>query len=72
VYVAPEGRKAADPAELARLWEGTPAATVPEALARARQAVGASGLVVVAGSIFLVGEVRAFLFGLERDPAVAL
>jgi hypothetical protein len=34
--------------------------------------VGEAGLVVVAGSIFLVGEARALLLGLPRDPAVAL
>lgn len=38
------------------------------ALATARAAVGPGGLVVVAGSIFLVGEVRAALTGEPRDP----
>jgi len=38
------------------------------ALAAAKRAVGAGGLVVVAGSIFLVGDVRAALTGEERDP----
>jgi len=38
------------------------------ALAAARTAVGPGGLVVVAGSIFLVGEVRAALTGEPRDP----
>jgi folylpolyglutamate synthase/dihydropteroate synthase len=30
------------------------------------------GLVVVTGSIYLVGEVRAHLLELKRDPPVAL
>jgi dihydrofolate synthase/folylpolyglutamate synthase len=72
VYVAPGGRKAADPAALASLCAGTPAITVTEALARARLRVGPEGLVVVAGSIFLVGEARAALLGLPRDPPIAL
>jgi len=38
------------------------------ALDTARAAAGAGGLVVVAGSIFLVGEVRAALTGEPRDP----
>jgi len=39
-----------------------------EALAAARAALGTGGLVVVAGSIFLVGDVRAALTGEPRDP----
>ncbi|HEY0707976.1 MAG TPA: folylpolyglutamate synthase/dihydrofolate synthase family protein [Polyangia bacterium] len=45
-----------------------------EALETARQEVGlhgpAGGLVVVAGSIFLIGEVRAALLGESRDPVL--
>jgi dihydrofolate synthase/folylpolyglutamate synthase len=43
-----------------------------EALAIGRKAVGPEGLVVVTGSIFLVGAVRSLLLGLPRDPAIAL
>jgi folylpolyglutamate synthase/dihydropteroate synthase len=57
-------------AETARRFRGTGVASVEEALSRARAAFGAGGLVVVAGSIFLAGEVRARLLGLERDPPV--
>ena len=39
-----------------------------EALGAARDAIGAGGLVVVAGSIFLAGDVRAALTGEPRDP----
>lgn len=38
------------------------------AIEEARRTVGEGGLVVVAGSIFLVGEVRAQLLGEELDP----
>jgi dihydrofolate synthase/folylpolyglutamate synthase len=72
VYVAPEGRRAADPASMSSIASGVVAAHADEALALGRKAVGAGGLVVVAGSIFLVGAVRARLLGLPRDPAIAL
>ncbi|MDB4980101.1 MAG: FolC bifunctional protein, partial [Myxococcales bacterium] len=39
------------------------------ALARARRLAGPGGLVVVAGSIFLVGELRAHLLDEDVDPA---
>jgi dihydrofolate synthase / folylpolyglutamate synthase len=72
IYVPPEGRKAADPAALANLMPGQIAHDAAQALSLGRRAVGPSGLVVVTGSIFLVGAARALLLGLERDPAVAL
>jgi dihydrofolate synthase/folylpolyglutamate synthase len=72
VYVAPEGRRPAELAALMALAEGGAASSVPEALGRGRKAVGARGLVVVTGSIFLVGAARAHLLGLPRDPAIAL
>jgi dihydrofolate synthase/folylpolyglutamate synthase len=72
IYVVPEGRLATDPARLAEQAPGHIAASVPDALLRARSAVGPRGLVVVAGSIFLVGAARSELLGIERDPAVAL
>ena len=71
-YVRPQGRAAADPALLSARVPGEECATVATALARARSAVGSAGLVLVTGSIFLVGEARAELLQLERDPAVAL
>lgn len=71
-YVAPSGRAPTDPAAIARRHAGEPAPSVAEAYRRARAAVGRDGLVVVAGSISLVGEARAHLLGLARDPAVGL
>jgi dihydrofolate synthase / folylpolyglutamate synthase len=72
VYVAPEGRTPTAPAAMAAAAGGTAAASLDEGLSIARRLVGASGLVVVAGSIFLMAAVRAKLLGLERDPPVAL
>jgi dihydrofolate synthase / folylpolyglutamate synthase len=72
IYVAPEGRRATDPAELVEHLPGAVATSIPEALDQARNAVGPEGSVLVTGSIFLVGAARAYLLGLPRDPAIAL
>jgi len=72
IYVAPEGRRAADPAAMVEILSGTVATHAVEALGLGRKAVGRSGLVVVTGSIFLVGAARAHLLNLPRDPAIAL
>lgn len=72
VYVAPEGRRAAEPALLAQEVAGHVAGSIGQALEIGRRACGGDGLVVVTGSIFLVGAARAFLLGLICDPAVAL
>jgi len=72
VYVAPPISKAVDPHEMAKVSTGEVCATVPDALARARALVGTRGVVVVTGSIFLVGAARSFLLNLPTDPAVDL
>ncbi len=72
VYVAPKGRAATPPGALSRRHPGVTAATLPDALRLAREMVGTGGLVVVAGSIYLVGEARAHLLNLPTDPPVAL
>lgn len=51
---------------------GEMATSVPHALQLARRAVGQGGLVVVAGSLFLVGEARLTLLNLPMDPQVGL
>jgi dihydrofolate synthase/folylpolyglutamate synthase len=73
VYVAPQGgsRPAIDPAALAARHAGLEAPSVANAVSRAADAARVS-LVVVAGSLVLVGEARALLLGLPRDPPVAL
>jgi dihydrofolate synthase / folylpolyglutamate synthase len=76
-YVAPTaegaGRTAADPQALRALDpSGVVVDSVDDALAAARVAVGPEGTVVVAGSLYLVGEARAILLGEPRDPQVGL
>jgi dihydrofolate synthase/folylpolyglutamate synthase len=72
VYVRVPVRRSADPDEIARAVPGEVAGSVEEALNRARALVGPRGLVVVTGSIFLVGAARALLLGLPTDPPVDL
>ena len=72
VFVAPQGRTPADPTMLAKTYGGTVAESVASGVRMARAAVGPEGLVVVAGSIFLVGEARAILLDIPRDPLIAL
>jgi dihydrofolate synthase/folylpolyglutamate synthase len=72
VYVAPPVKKAVEPREMAAYIPGEVAVDVGQALDRARTLVGPRGVVVVAGSIFLVGAARALLLNLPTDPPVAL
>jgi dihydrofolate synthase / folylpolyglutamate synthase len=72
VYVAPPVDRAEDPAKYQSVLPGEIARDVPSALLRARALVGVDGVVVVTGSIFLVGAARATLLDLPRDPAVGL
>jgi dihydrofolate synthase/folylpolyglutamate synthase len=72
VFVAPPINRAIDPREMAQFLTGEVAPSVGEALARARALVGPRGVVVVTGSIFLVGAARALLLNLPADPPVAL
>jgi folylpolyglutamate synthase/dihydropteroate synthase len=43
-----------------------------EAVRRAIEESAAGDRVVVTGSAYLVGEVRAYLLGIEADPVIAL
>jgi dihydrofolate synthase / folylpolyglutamate synthase len=72
VYVAPPVPKAARPEEMAAFLPGEVMQDVAQALDRARALVGPRGVVVVAGSIFLVGAARALLLNLPGDPPAAL
>lgn len=73
-----ELRAAASPAAMRARYRGDVVQNAEEAVLRARRWAaerrleGRSPLVVVAGSIYLVGEIRARLLGLSRDPPVAL
>ena len=72
IYVAAPISKAVDPREMLSVSNGEVAASVEQALTRARELVGPKGVVVVAGSTFLVGAARALLLNLPTDPPVAL
>lgn len=65
----PDSDRATPAADLAALWPGAIAvadtdAALEDALGRASKS---AGIVVVAGSLYLVGHVRARLLGLEKD-----
>ncbi|MDP8998537.1 MAG: bifunctional folylpolyglutamate synthase/dihydrofolate synthase [Myxococcota bacterium] len=72
-YVGPRGgpRGAVEVTAMATRFAGRTAPSTQEALSIFAGEPGPS-LVVVAGSIALVGEARGFLLGLPRDPPVAL
>jgi dihydrofolate synthase/folylpolyglutamate synthase len=71
-YTEPKGRAPAPLAELSLLLPGE---AVPEPRAAIERALAESqpgDTVLVTGSIYLVGEVRAALLGIEADPVIAL
>jgi dihydrofolate synthase/folylpolyglutamate synthase len=72
IYTAPEIDRSEPPGRLAKLRDGTVARSVRDAVARAKRAAGSNGLVVTAGSIFLVSEVRALVKNVRTDPPIAL
>jgi dihydrofolate synthase/folylpolyglutamate synthase len=71
-FHAPQVRRAMTAVELARRYPGRATRGLGDALARARRSAGEHGEVVVAGSIFLIGEVRARLLGRRRDPLIRM
>src|SRR5262249_31119833 len=71
-YTEPRGRA---PARLAELGAVAPGQKIPDphkAVARAIDDSLPGDTVLVTGSIYLVGEVRAGLLGIEADPVIAL
>jgi dihydrofolate synthase/folylpolyglutamate synthase len=70
VYVKPDVQRAVPIEPMQARYPGEAAASVAEALKKARNKVGPRGLVVVTGSIFLVGPARAILLGLPSDPPI--
>jgi len=70
-YVSPQGRAPAKAEELNEVARGRGEASLGEALRSARAVAGALP-VVICGSLYLVGEARATLLDLPRDPTVAL
>ena len=72
VYVVPKLARAATHAQLQAAVPGTAARSAGAALARARAAAGSGGLVICAGSIFAVSELRAKALGLPSDPLIRM
>src|SRR5262249_12037209 len=71
-YAEPKGRA---PAPLDELQELAPGAAIPaprDAIARALAESRPGDTILVTGSIYLVGEIRAALLGIEADPVIAL
>lgn len=67
-YVAPPVDNAEDPQQMASHVSGQVVESVSAAIDRARARVGPQGLVVITGSVFLVGAARALLLNLKSDP----
>ena len=72
VYVAPALGRAEKVLHLDAFAPGLSAATVADGLALARERAGKRGLVVVAGSIFVLSEARATLLGIAQEPPIAM
>jgi len=70
--VSPEVRRAVPAEVFTQVRPGTVFQTIPEALHEAKRRAGEDGLVIVAGSIFLVALARAELLGLDSDPPIAM
>jgi dihydrofolate synthase/folylpolyglutamate synthase len=71
-YASPRVPRAERPSELRKALAGIATRSVGEALRKARSRAGPRGLVVVAGSIFLVAEARAKLLRVPTDPLIRM
>jgi dihydrofolate synthase/folylpolyglutamate synthase len=71
-YTCPKGREPARPEELASIAGGVALPDPIDALRLAIEESAPGDTVIVAGSIYLVGELRAWLLGVERDPIIGL
>ncbi|MEM9195457.1 MAG: folylpolyglutamate synthase/dihydrofolate synthase family protein, partial [Myxococcota bacterium] len=61
-----------DPRKLARAVPGTVVRSARDGIARAKRSAGPDGEVIVAGSIFLMAEVRALLRNVRTEPPIAM
>ncbi len=71
-YTEPKGRAPAALGELGAFAPGEMVADPHDAIARAIAASRPGDTILVTGSIYLVGEIRARLLGIEADPVIAL
>lgn len=72
VYASPRIHRAAAATTFSKIRRGRVARSVAQALQLAQDRAGPDGLVVVAGSIFLLAEVRALVKGIRSDPPIAM
>lgn len=73
IYAIPPMRRAPEDLSIfTDILPGEIAPSVAQGLERAIRTTPVGGRIVVAGSIFLVDEVRATLLGLPRDPPIAM
>ena len=72
VYVKAAVAKGVEPYHFVDHLPGEIAEDIPAALEKARAIVGARGLVVITGSVFVVGPARAYLLDLPLDPPIDL
>lgn len=72
VFVTPASGRALPAATLQERFGGDRADDVVTALRLARKRAGKRGLVVAAGSIFVMSSVRASVLGVREDPKIAL
>ena len=71
-YAEPKGRAPAALAELSAVASGAMVAEPNDAIVRALAESRPGDTILVTGSLFLVGEIRAHLLGIEADPMIAL
>jgi dihydrofolate synthase/folylpolyglutamate synthase len=72
VYAAPALGRAEKLMHLDAFAPGLSAPSVTEGLAMAKARAGERGLVIVAGSIFVLAEARAAALGIENEPPIAM
>jgi dihydrofolate synthase / folylpolyglutamate synthase len=72
IYAEPALRRAVSAQALTHIRPGRVAPDVARAVAWAKEAAGPQGLVVVAGSVFVMAEARAHLLGRRTDPPIAM
>jgi dihydrofolate synthase/folylpolyglutamate synthase len=72
VYIVPKLARAASHEQLQACVPGSASRSAGDALARARAAAGSGGLIVCAGSIFAVSELRARALELPSDPLIRM
>ncbi|UJR81197.1 bifunctional folylpolyglutamate synthase/dihydrofolate synthase [Sandaracinus amylolyticus] len=72
IAVAPDMPRAERPEVIAQHAHTQSAPTIASGVDRARARAGQSGLVIVAGSIFVLAEARAHVLGIENEPAIPM